>query len=270
MAGFPGYFITGGFPQKSQVFSFTHSLIDYLFPVAADEALFLRHHQDSQLALKNQLAELLSASVIRKETDPDQTAAIFFNSLAPVKDMLLKDAALIMEFDPAAYSLEEVILCYPGFFAIMCHRIAHILYRLKIPVLPRMISEWSHSKTGIDIHAGAQIGCPFFIDHGTGVVIGETSIIGNDVKIYQGVTLGAIAVRKEDASRKRHPTIENNVVIYAGSTILGGDTIIGHDSIIGGNTWITESVKPYSVVYHKNQLIVSDRNLNDEPINFVI
>ena len=176
----------------------------------------------------------------------------------------------MMDYDPAANSIEEVILSYPGFLAITIHRLAHILYIQKVPVIPRMMSEISHSKTGIDINPGAKIGCPFFIDHGTGVVIGETTIIGHSVKIYQGVTLGALSVKKEEATIKRHPTIEDNVVLYSGSTILGGTTTIGHNCIIGGNTWITESVKPYSVVYHKNQSVISDRNFENEPINFII
>jgi len=132
------------------------------------------------------------------------------------------------------------------------------------------MSEYAHSKTGIDINPGAQIGCPFFIDHGTGVVVGETAVIGNNVKIYQGVTLGALAVKKEDAQVKRHPTIEDDVIIYAGSTILGGNTVIGRGSIIGGNTWITKSIPALSIVYHKNQTVVNDRKDFEEPINFII
>jgi serine O-acetyltransferase len=152
----------------------------------------------------------------------------------------------------------------------MVHRLSHKLFELNVTIIPRMMSEWAHGKTGIDIHPGAKIGSPFFIDHGTGVVIGETSIIGDAVKVYQGVTLGAIAVKKEDATNKRHPTIEDNVVLYAGSTILGGNTTIGKDSIIGGNTWITESIEPNSIVYHKSSLNVINKLNKNEPINFVI
>ena len=141
---------------------------------------------------------------------------------------------------------------------------------MKIPVLPRVISEYAHTKTGIDIHPGATIGNHFFIDHGTGIVIGETAIIGSSVKIYQGVTLGALYVGKELANKKRHPTIEDNVIIYAGSTILGGDTVIGHDTVVGGNSWITESVQPFSVVYHKPSVVIRDSKKFVEPINFVI
>jgi serine O-acetyltransferase len=152
----------------------------------------------------------------------------------------------------------------------MVHRLSHKLFELNVAIIPRMMSEWAHGKTGIDIHPGAKIGSPFFIDHGTGVVIGETSIIGDAVKVYQGVTLGAIAVKKEDATNKRHPTIEDNVVLYAGSTILGGNTTIGRDCIIGGNTWITESIEPNSIVYHKSSLNVINKLNKNEPINFVI
>jgi serine O-acetyltransferase len=135
------------------------------------------------------------------------------------------------------------------------YRMAHILYELNVPLLPRVLTEFAHSRTGIDIHPGAEIGEYFFIDHGTGIVIGETSVIGQHVKLYQGVTLGALSVSKEMASQKRHPTVEDHVVIYSGATILGGETIIGHHSIIGGNVWITESVDPYSKIYHRPEQV---------------
>ena len=152
--------------------------------------------------------------------------------------------------DPAARSQEEVILSYPGVQAIMVHRIAHELWVRDIAMIPRMMSEYVHGITGIDIHPGAQIGDSFFIDHGTGVVIGETTVIGDNVKLYQGVTLGALSVQKELANSKRHPTIEDEVTIYAGATILGGRTVIGRGSIIGGNVWLTDSVPPNSRIYH--------------------
>ena len=133
-----------------------------------------------------------------------------------------------------------------------------------------MITEYAHKVTGIDIHPGAEIGCPFSIDHGTGIVVGETTRIGNSVKLYQGVTLGALSVDKSKASKKRHPTIGDNVILYAGSTILGGETIVGRDSIIGGNVWLTESIPPFSVVYHKSETIIRNQNGFQEPINFVI
>jgi len=152
--------------------------------------------------------------------------------------------------DPAARSHEEVILSYPGVEAILIHRIAHELWIREVAMIPRMMSEYIHGVTGIDIHPGAVIGDSFFIDHGTGVVVGETAVIGNAVKLYQGVTLGALSVQKELANKKRHPTIEDEVTIYAGATILGGRTVVGRGSIIGGNVWLTESVPPNSRIYH--------------------
>lgn len=161
------------------------------------------------------------------------------------------DIQAALEGDPAAKSIEEIILAYPGFEAILVHRIAHFLFKQGLPLIPRIMSEYIHGKTGIDIHPGAKIGEFFFIDHGTGVVIGETTTIGRNVKIYQGVTLGALSVHKSMADKKRHPTIEDRVTIYAGATILGGKTIIGNDSTIGGNVWLTESVPPGSLIYNQ-------------------
>jgi len=194
----------------------------------------------------------------------------FFNGLPALKSTLLKDAEFILESDPAAKELIEVIAVYPGFFAIYCYRIAHSIDQLSVPLLPRMVTEYAHKITGIDIHPGAVIGNPFSIDHGTGIVIGETTIVGNYVKLYQGVTLGALSVDKSKASTKRHPTIEDNVILYAGSTILGGETVIGRNSIIGGNVWLTESVAPFSVVYNKSEVVVRDQNKFEEPNNFII
>ncbi len=175
----------------------------------------------------------------------------FITNLTKVRDKILLDADAALSGDPAASSMEEVILSYPGMKAVTIHRIAHEFYKLKIPLIPRMMSEYAHSATGIDIHPGAEIGDYFFIDHGTGVVIGETTVIGSNVKIYQGVTLGALSVKKEEANVKRHPTIEDNVTIYAGATILGGDTVVGKNSTIGGNVWIVKSVEPNSKIYNK-------------------
>jgi serine O-acetyltransferase len=172
----------------------------------------------------------------------------FFEELPKVAEILDLDAQAALQGDPAAYSREEIIITYPGFYAVIIYRLAHELLRLGVPLLPRLMTEYGHEKTGIDIHPGASIGESFFIDHGTGVVIGETSSIGKNVKIYQGVTLGALSVKKKLQSKKRHPTIEDDVVIYANATILGGETVIGKGSVIGGSTWIVESIKPGSVV----------------------
>lgn len=175
----------------------------------------------------------------------------FLDELPAIRRLLSLDMQASFRGDPAAKSFEEVILSYPGFRAITVHRLAHFFYRAQVPLIPRMMSELIHGSTGIDIHPGAQIGESFFIDHGTGIVIGETAVIGKNVKLYQGVTLGALSVKKEEGNVKRHPTIEDDVTIYANATILGGETIIGRGSIIGGNVWITSSVPPDTTVYGK-------------------
>lgn len=184
----------------------------------------------------------------------------FFGQLDEVKQKLDLDAKAIEANDPAAKSLDEVYLAYPGFQAISIYRIAHLLYDLEIPVLPRMMTEYAHSVTGTDIHPGAKIGNSFFIDHATGTVIGETVIIKNNVKIYQGVTLGAFHISKGMLGTKRHPTVEDNVVIYANATILGGKTTIGRNSTIGANVWITESIPENSNVIHKYENIIKQKN----------
>jgi serine O-acetyltransferase len=218
----------------------------------------------------NSLREQLANIFYGLTPDNEKILQQFIDTFPSTKRTLLKDAAFIFESDPAAKELVEVIAIYPGFFAIFCYRIAHSIDRLSVPLLPRMITEYAHKTTGIDIHPGATIGSPFSIDHGTGIVIGETTIIGNNVKVYQGVTLGALSVDKSKASKKRHPTIEDNVILYSGCTILGGATVVGRNSIIGGNVWLTESVAPFSVVYHKNEIVVRDQNNFQEPINFII
>ncbi len=218
-------------------------------------------------AFKDEFNEILYS--VTEERDSLHTEK-FFESFPKVYETLENDAQTIVDNDPAARSKEEVMFSYPGFFAIAVYRFAHELYKSKIPLIPRIWTEFAHSKTGIDINPGAQIGENFFIDHGTGIVIGETAIIGNEVKIYQGVTLGALYVTKNLQNIKRHPTIEDNVVIYANATILGGDTVIGENSIIGGNVWITESVARDSIVFHKGQVTVKNKNPGNEPIVFSI
>jgi len=175
----------------------------------------------------------------------------FFAQLPQIRRVLAMDVAAAFKGDPAAKTVEEVIVSYPGLEAIATHRLAHYFWVKGVPLIPRMMSEQIHGRTGIDIHPGATIGESFFIDHGTGVVVGETTIIGRNVKVYQGVTLGALSVRKDEADSKRHPTIEDDVTIYAGATILGGKTVIGRGSVIGGNVWVTESVPPETLVYAK-------------------
>lgn len=180
-----------------------------------------------------------------------EIAHSYFEMIPDIARSLDLDAQAAYKGDPAAYSLDEVIITYPGFYALCVYRLANALHKLLVPLIPRLMSEYAHEKTGIDINPGAQIGEGIFIDHGTGVVIGETSVIGKNVKIYQGVTLGALSVKKKLQHIKRHPTIEDDVVIYANAIILGGETIIGKGSIIGGNVWLTDSVAPNSVVFNK-------------------
>ncbi len=180
----------------------------------------------------------------------------FLKRLPDVLCVLQEDVQAAYEGDPAAKSTMEVVMSYPGVYAVIVHRIAHELYKGEVPLIPRMMSEYAHSKTGIDIHPGAQIGPGFFIDHGTGVVIGETCVIGSRVKLYQGVTLGALSFEKDAQGRlvkgvKRHPDVEDNVVVYAGATILGGRTRIGKGAVIGGNVWLTHSVPPGAKVYNQ-------------------
>lgn len=209
----------------------------------------ITHLEESFTHYFTQLSTL-SPEVAQNASTHAQT---FMESLPQIAEILDKDVEAAYNGDPAAFSREEVIISYPGFYCICIHRLAHQLYQQNIPLIPRLMSEYAHEKTGIDIHPGAQIGESFFIDHGTGVVIGETSIIGKNVKIYQGVTLGALSVKKKLQNKKRHPTIEDDVVIYANSTILGGETIVGKKSVIGGNVWLTESVEPSSVVLNQLQ-----------------
>jgi len=195
----------------------------------------------------------------------------FYHTQLPrIYDVLWQDAEAAYAGDPAAQNLQEVVLAYPGFFGVAVYRIAHFLQSLGIATLPRLFSEHAHEKTGIDIHPAATIGRSFFMDHGTGIVIGGTSVIADNVKIYQGVTLGALSVDKSLATTKRHPTIEERVVIYAGATILGGETIIGRNSVIGGNTWIVESVAPHSVVYNKSSVRVRPSREVSDLIDFSI
>ena len=217
--------------------------------------------------LLNQFNSILLKIV--HEEKSNQISLYFFEQFKQLRQELEELIFVFYANDPASKSEIEIILAYPGFFAIAIHRLAHILYKLNTPILPRFFSEYAHSKTGIDIHPGATIGKNFYIDHGTGIVIGETTLIGDHVKIYQGVTLGAFYVSKNLADKKRHPTIENNVTIYAGATILGGTTVIGENSVIGGNVWITESIEEDSVVYQENQPQIKKQK-KEQHINYII
>jgi serine O-acetyltransferase len=205
-------------------------------------------------AVEAQLYRIMEALSSRYSDLDDSIPRRFIEQLPDIYELLRHDAEAIYEADPAARNLDEVILTYPGFYAIAIFRVAHALHRLGLPLLPRLLTEYAHQRTGVDIHPGATIGRRFVIDHGTGVVIGETTVIGENVKLYQGVTLGALVVEKVLADKKRHPTIEDGVVVYANATILGGETVVGRGSIIAGNAWLTQSVPPQSVVTRKSEV----------------
>ncbi|MFW5757105.1 MAG: serine O-acetyltransferase EpsC [Bacteroidota bacterium] len=255
-------------PCKTDSNKFINDMNQLLFPLDVPRSIKDYHLRFRECEL--QFRKLLSSLSSLLQEKPEKIIDDFFTALPGIYKKLRKDAESIYKFDPAAASVQEVIHAYPGFYAIMVYRLSHQLVKQNVPVLPRVISEYAHSRTGIDINPCALIGDSFFIDHGTGVVIGETTSIGNNVKIYQGVTLGALTVEKTLASTKRHPTIGDNVIIYAGSTVLGGKTEIGHDSVIGGNVWLTESVPPNSLVYHKSEIRIRSGKTFGNPINFVI
>lgn len=242
-------------PPSAEVIRFFDQLLGILFPEFAMERFSDEESIKKQLnKLKGEFRSILNENRECVNNDSVDLEEKFFSELPDIRSRLLLDIEAIYMGDPAAQSTSEVIRTYPGFYAIAAHRIAHSLLNLGVNLLPRIISEHAHRQTGIDIHPGAQIGKSFCIDHGTGVVIGETTIIGSNVKIYQGVTLGGLSVKKEDAKTKRHPTIQDNVVIYAGATILGGDTVIGEGSIIGGNVWVIRSVPPGSKIYYQAKM----------------
>jgi serine O-acetyltransferase len=249
-------------PARDKAGKFIQNLINFLFPISHDCPVSLKN--DISLRYNDLRAELqcmLEPLAPQLEKGKEEILDEIFSGIPEIYEMLLMDARSITDNDPASVSIEEVIAVYPGFMAIATYRFAHFFAICGIPLLPRMLTEFAHSQTGIDIHPNAVIGHSFFIDHGTGVVIGETTHIGNNVKLYQGVTLGATHVSKSLASRKRHPTIEDNVVVYANATILGGETVIGHDSIIGGNAWLVKSVPPYSQVYHQSKIEIRQQTL---------
>ncbi len=252
-------------PSRPDAGRFIDQLMRFLFPVTQDCRSMSADPEATYLRLTDQLQCLLSPFQTNLTTTPERIAEQFFVEIPAIHTNLLLDARTLADNDPAAHGIEEVIAVYPGFYAIAVYRIAHVLLQLHVPLLPRMLTEYAHGQTGIDIHPGASIGESFFIDHGTGIVIGETTIIGRNVRIYQGVTLGATHVAKSLAQKKRHPTIEDNVVIYANATILGGKTVIGHDSVIGGNVWLTQSVEPCSLVYHLSEVEVRQMPKDNQP-----
>ena len=246
-------------PRPEEVSDFFKRVLGLLYldfaikPLKTEEAI--KNELD---ALKSELDSLLSRNPMNAIKGVENICNTFFEGIPGIYDLLNHDIMAIYEGDPACQSRREVIRSYPGFYAIAAYRVAHLLYLLDVEDLPRIITEHAHSLTGVDIHPGAQIGKSFCIDHGTGIVIAQTTIIEDHVQIYQAVTLGALSVQKCDADVKRHPTIEKNCVLYAGATILGGNTIIGHDSVIGGNVWITSSVPPNSKIYYQSKMNTDD------------
>ena len=242
-------------PPPEMVISFFEHLLSMLFPEFSHQRLTNENAIRTSLDdCKSELRSILDQNKECVKSGRSGLEDAFFEKLPFIRRALIEDVEAIYAGDPAAKSKGEIIRTYPGFYAIAAHRIAHELLKLGVNLIPRIISEFAHRQTGIDIHPGAEIGDHFCIDHGTGVVIGETSKIGSHVKIYQGVTLGGLSVRKEDAKVKRHPTIEDNVVIYSGATILGGDTVVGSGSIIRGNVCLTKSVPPDSKSYYKAKM----------------
>ncbi|SJN40507.1 Serine acetyltransferase [Sphingobacterium sp. JB170] len=239
-------------PSNTRIAEWATHVLHLLFPERASAGF--QDVADVQKAFEEseeELVELLQNTKACSHCDNKRIATCFFQTLPTVYQVMLSDAQAIMDGDPAAQSMREVIRTYPGFMAICVYRVANVLWTSGVPLIPRILTEHAHSKTGIDIHPGAKIGNYLHIDHGTGIVIGETCIIGEHVKLYQGVTLGALSVEKNLANTQRHPIIEDHVIIYAGATILGGQTVVGHHSVVGGNVWLTSSIDPYTTVYHQ-------------------
>ncbi len=241
---FPGYFRNRSYRVYTVRNNISMLLEDVIFKLIRQISIVLRY--DEELSDTDEMKLAKRAEDITFE---------FLGKLPKIREYIEMDVEASFEGDPAAYNKDEIIYSYPGLFAILVNRIAHELWLLKVPLIPRMMTEYAHSQTGIDIHPGATIGKYFFIDHGTGIVVGETTEIGDNVKIYQGVTLGALSTRggQNLRSKKRHPTIEDNVTIYSGASILGGNTVIGKDAVIGGNAFITKSVPAGAKVSVVNQ-----------------
>lgn len=244
-------------PSNDVIAGWATSLIHLLYPEMSTQ----KYASTAELAaafekLEKELLDILNATSVCVDCNNRYVAKLFFEHVPGLLRVLNTDIEAAVNGDPAAKNEFEVIRAYPGFFALCFYRIAHKLLTLDVPLLPRILSEYAHCRTGIDIHPAAEIGEYFFIDHGTGTVIGETAKIGDHVKIYQGVTLGAMSVDKSMANTKRHPTVEDHVILYSGATILGGDTVVGHHSIVGGNVWLTRSIPPRSLVYHNPEITV--------------
>lgn len=257
----------GKCPPTSAVVNFFDTMMGLLFPPFSQMAIGSEEDlQEHVRGLKLDMVKILYNNLLNPSDRAEQIVENFFDKLPEVYEKLLKDIEATYDGDPAARNHDEVVRAYPGFYATAAYRIAHLIHQLGVQSVPRMITEHAHSRTGIDIHPLARIGEYFCIDHGTGVVVGETTEIGNHVKLYQGVTLGALSIKKSDANMKRHPTIEDHVVMYAGATVLGGKTVIGHHSVVGGNVWLTKSIPPNSKVYYQAQM----HNTKDGQLDLIV
>jgi len=255
---------------KRESIDFLNEIIDFLFPHFSNKIYYTQEDVLAKLQLLERNLISLIKMVIEDEGKSKIIAKDFISNIPQIHDMLWLDADAIYKGDPAAENIDEVILAYPGFMAITIYRLAHILYKSNVTIIPRILTEHAHEITGIDIHPGAEIDSAFFIDHGTGIVIGETTKIGKNVKLYQGVTLGALSVDKSLTNTKRHPTIEDDVIIYSQAVILGGNTVIGKNSVIGGNSWITQSVPPNSVVYSKIEVKIKSTENYFDTMEYII
>lgn len=256
-------------PDRQAVILLIKDIRRLIFPAYYGEAALMSLAPEDYAALllerieKQLFSQIALALPEEQELQAQELAAEMVTRLPKIAQKVQLDLEATFDGDPAAGSREEILFSYPGLFAILVYRVAHELYQMKVPILPRMMSEYAHSHTGIDIHPGAQIGDYFFIDHGTGIVVGETTVIGDRVKLYQGVTLGALSPRDGHHSRpgKRHPTVEDDVTIYSGASILGGETVIGRGSVVGGNAFLTGSVQEDTrVVIHAPEMVFKHRN----------
>lgn len=252
-------------PPNEQIAEWALDVMGVLFPEQSRKTFRSAREMEMEMGvLRERLGLMLVKTASCRTLDCRSVAAAFFQQLPEVYRLLQTDIQAILSGDPAARSEFEVIRAYPGFFALCFYRLAHVLLTLNVPLLPRILTEYAHGRTGIDIHPGARIGEYFQVDHGTGIVIGETTEIGHHVKIYQGVTLGALSVEKSLANSKRHPTIGDHVILYSNATILGGETVVGDHSIIGGNVWLTHSVPPGTLVFHDPTITVLEgKNINE-------
>ncbi|GMA51540.1 serine acetyltransferase [Alicyclobacillus contaminans] len=260
-------------PETSQIERMIEAIRWVLFPnyfKPSETATVSECIDKLHAVLASQIHRAVYQACFEKDSTPDsarfaeEKADEVIQWFPTLQQLMYEDIVATYNGDPAATGYDEIILTYPGLIALMVYRIAHVVHQLDVPLLPRMMTEYAHRLTGIEIHPGATLGRGIMIDHGTGIVIGETAVVGNNVKIYQGVTLGALFFPRDEAGfmvrkTKRHPTVEDNVILYSNATVLGGDTVIGHDSVIGSNAWVTESVPPHSKVIYQTESVVTTK-----------